>query len=937
MTPPITLGPFRILERLGEGGMGVVYRAVQISLERVVALKVLRAFSRSDAEMEMRFEREMRVAAALSHPNLVKVFDGGTVEGTSYIAMELLEGSTLAEVLKGKGRMPWREALRIGEKVASGLACLHGHGLLHRDIKPQNVFLTVSGDVKLLDFGLVLVPSQTRLTEAGSVVGTLEYMAPELLVGQPASAAADLWSAGCVLHELLTGRRPLEGTDVKQYLSAIANLEVIPPSASIPELPEAVDDLILSLLAVEAPQRLADAAELAKRAGALAEGESGRRALAARVASVRVAAVPGRTLPSPPRASQPGSRRTRLRWGWPLVVLGVILAGLLAGLPHRREVVPGRQKALGPSPVAVPSPPASAARGALSTSWREIENMLPRLEADPLQAKGIAALVRRRSRLDLGPSPEVWIWWIRMGRWLEDAAPRMAPPRAPAAKAAPLDGLVGAPVAPLLSFMKDVDPHPPRAATPGATTLAAALLLNMEYPDDAATWLALGRVLECERGPAAAGAAYARGLELMPASSLSGAPHAVWTALARALMSVPGRRLESEWLPWVKTIGGEANAWSGLTEALPGAGEWPRLRALLEAGAREPAMPAAYPELGTQLWARELDYRKAAEVWAAGARAHPDFAGLWLIMANGELHHGRIALADAALAHVDRAHPLRVAAALSAAPRAAGRTGAVADELVDLHVAARLEVDDLAGAEAVAAAAGPAFLVSSPRAAFELAAAGSRDARVHEVCASTLARGINAGTLFELLGVLDTPAASGWRDRVIAAARPPGCDEPRRELARALDHSRRSRHEDALDALERALTAAPGLESNWEAILEVQGRPIWYAAAGARVDPAAVRRARARPAPRGPARLRIEDYWAGLVRDRRAETLAAMRRAFEDNPYTPVMILAHASAGCAALEGAPRQAIIEQCRAAARFNRAGLWVVRELDRLAGVR
>ena len=238
------LGPYEIVARVGAGGMGEVWKAKDLRLERTVALKVLPEKYFEDRERVKRFEREAKLLAALNHPNVAGIFAFEEISGRHFLAMELLEGSTLREVLRD-GAIPLRKALDIAVQIARGLSAAHAAGIVHRDLKPENIFLTKDGLVKILDFGLAkpapqsgrenLTEAETAsvLTEAGTVMGTVDYMAPEQLRGEPADRRTDLFSFGVVLHEMLGGRSPFRLAAPAETMSAI--LREDPPS-----LPEAV-------------------------------------------------------------------------------------------------------------------------------------------------------------------------------------------------------------------------------------------------------------------------------------------------------------------------------------------------------------------------------------------------------------------------------------------------------------------------------------------------------------------------------------------------------------------------------------------------------------------------------------------------------------------------------------------------------------------------
>jgi serine/threonine protein kinase/Flp pilus assembly protein TadD len=281
MTLPAStrLGRYEVLEALGAGGMGEVYRARDTQLERDVAVKILPEGLTNDAASLARFQREARAVAALSHPHIVAVHDVGLDQGRPYVIMELLEGETLGRRLK-RATLDWRGALDIATAVAQGLAAAHAKGLIHRDIKPDNIYLTTDGGVKILDFGLVrhdkavpappttltaqaaLSATLTFETQLGAVLGTVSYMSPEQVRGRPADARSDVYALGCVLFEMVTGRRPFVGETSADVMAAV--LHDPPPllSESGRERPAALDRLIARCLEKDPARRFPTAADL---------------------------------------------------------------------------------------------------------------------------------------------------------------------------------------------------------------------------------------------------------------------------------------------------------------------------------------------------------------------------------------------------------------------------------------------------------------------------------------------------------------------------------------------------------------------------------------------------------------------------------------------------------------------------------------------------
>lgn len=257
-------GRYRIERTLGHGGMALVVLARDEELDRPVAVKFLAEQLALDTGLRERFLREARHAAALAHPNIVQVFDAGEDEGRPYIVMECVEGETLADVLARRRRLPWREAVALALQACAGLQHAHDAGLVHRDVKPQNLLLRADGTLKLVDFGIARAAEATRLTQAGTILGTAAYLSPEQAAGEEVTAAADVYSLGAVLYELLTGRTPYTFETLAELAYRQSHEPIAPIGELAPDVPTAVEDVVMRCLARNPAYRPGSAAELAR-------------------------------------------------------------------------------------------------------------------------------------------------------------------------------------------------------------------------------------------------------------------------------------------------------------------------------------------------------------------------------------------------------------------------------------------------------------------------------------------------------------------------------------------------------------------------------------------------------------------------------------------------------------------------------------------------
>src|SRR5712691_4224981 len=264
-----SISHYRDLVRLGGGGMGIVYRGRDEQLGRLVAIKVISDDLLKDSGAIDRFRREARAASALNHPNICTIYEIGEWEGQPFIAMELIDGESLAERLR-QGRLPNNLLLDLSIQLADGLAAAHAAGIIHRDLKPANLFITNRGQIKILDFGLAKVsPTDVDATRhrdeqssAGSIVGTVAYMSPEQARGETIDHRSDLFSLGAVMYEMATGHQAFAGNTAATSFDHILNHDPPPPSRTSPELPPEIDAIISKALEKDRDLRFQSAADL---------------------------------------------------------------------------------------------------------------------------------------------------------------------------------------------------------------------------------------------------------------------------------------------------------------------------------------------------------------------------------------------------------------------------------------------------------------------------------------------------------------------------------------------------------------------------------------------------------------------------------------------------------------------------------------------------
>ncbi len=394
-------GRYRIVGRLGQGGMARVFLAQDESLHRQVAVKVLADRHSDDPHFIERFQREARAAARLNHPNIVQVYDQSQTAGMSYIVQEYVEGETLKDLIRRESPIEPRRAITIGLQILAALRVAHQQGVIHRDVKPQNILVQPDGKIKVADFGIASA-GDTEMTEAGSIVGTAQYLAPEQARGLPVGPPADLYAVGIVLYEMLSGRVPFEGEAAVTV--AMRHVQEAPEALTDrnPLVPVALESVVMRALSKDPTQRYQSADQMGIELDRVRQGLpiSDETAVigAATIAMTQLASETLVAPPLPPREAPPtrGGNPNRKRLWILLIIVGIVL---LAGIAGVYAFTRGGSGSGG----------ATTSATATTSALVEIPNLVGQTQADAtaaLKQAGLVVLITKRASADV-PADQV--------------------------------------------------------------------------------------------------------------------------------------------------------------------------------------------------------------------------------------------------------------------------------------------------------------------------------------------------------------------------------------------------------------------------------------------------------------------------------------------------------------------------------------------------
>jgi serine/threonine protein kinase len=881
------VGPYVLAQELGAGAMGTVYLAHHRTLKRPVALKLLSTALDADIDGQSRFRREMRLLASVTHPNVVGVYDAEPLGDEPYIAMELLKGESLQGFLAQRGALPSELAVELGLQIAEGVAYLHENGILHRDLKPSNIFLTQQRQIKLIDFGLAWTAKSTLITEPGLSVGTPLYMAPELLRGASHTPAADIWSLGCVMYFMLTGRYHVDPMNGGALLHALLT-DTIRPPAELGSASSPVSALVMSMLA-RAP---------------------GDRPSAQQVVELLHQQTPLR--PATAQSLAPKSRGNRPTRGFVVAILLSVVAIAVVKVGPPPRVPPPSGSPSGNSRI-TPAPAPTPRKAGYFQRWQVVE---PLLAAPAARSAGelVVTACRRSTGMDFGPDPRTWSFWVHLGRWLEADRPS-EPPRSASA----VPGQSG--ILDRLLMNGQFEYRGPTQPVSKATVAAAVGIVD-QLPDDGQSWLALGRVLELEGDARAAAKVYRVGLDRGRGQEMNTGEALIFEGLARALVLVPGHRPAREW--WERIAGREKNGvvWTSLNAVLTEHNPQQFLEIMRSALTDARVADRAGAELSRYYWYRD---RLAMKALAALEPALKRFASRSLAaeVARWQLALGRASEAEAVLrAHGfsdDSVQMLEVLYVKNLRPPPGADISA--NETRRLEVQRLLESGDVATASQVAKTLRPDPYY--PYLLLDLLGAGSTAPWVAEQCVKCLFEPApNRPAWILATGALSSPAGVRWMEKFLTDGQRAWPKADWLGRFRALWLARRNRVGLSLEVLESSCEATGVPWGSPDLLDEILSRAVWTVDRGPGAAPDLVRLERLI------AKLRQGNRGWPLSRGSWKGALPLAEAQFSENPGRILAMLRLAWAAAITPNPTVGNAMLERIQISVRYQKKGVWLLR---------
>lgn len=388
----MVIGQYRIIEKIGEGGMGVIYKAEHCTLEQVVAIKSLPGNLSVNSDLRERFIREAKIQARLSHPNVVNILNFFDFEGNYYIVMEYVEGETLESLIRTKGLLPPDSCINMFKQILAGVGYAHFMGIIHRDLKPSNIIIKNDGTIKITDFGIAKISGDLQRTQAGVKVGTIWYMSPEQVKGQPAGISSDIYALGVTLFEMITGKVPFSGNSEYSIMKDIVECSPPSPREFYPYVPVPLEKTIMRAIAKEPADRFKSVQEFA---AALSNPED-------------LAAAPSPTPADAPAdapgigivAAWPGSRRKHIA-ALAAVVVSVAVLLVFVQINTKRGVASGNPVQEHVSAPEVSVPKADKVIPAAKESRSEVTELLEQARVSLNQEKYAAAAEFYQQALDI--------------------------------------------------------------------------------------------------------------------------------------------------------------------------------------------------------------------------------------------------------------------------------------------------------------------------------------------------------------------------------------------------------------------------------------------------------------------------------------------------------------------------------------------------------